>query len=70
MSYNGTIEVSCSDIDFYQRKIIRLEDDINILHDELAKLRAQLRIAEDYEIKYNILLKTTQTEIEELREEL
>jgi len=45
MSYNGTIEVSTSDIDFYQRKIIRLEDDINILHDELSKLRVKLRIA-------------------------
>lgn len=32
MSYNGMIEVTCSDADFYQRKIMRLEDDISILH--------------------------------------
>ena len=45
MSYNGTIEVAVNDVDFYQRKIIRLEDDISILHDELAKVRARLRVA-------------------------
>lgn len=45
MSYNGTIEVTCTDADFYQRKIIRLEDDIGILHEELSRHRAKLRIA-------------------------
>jgi hypothetical protein len=68
MSYNGSIEVSVSDVDFYQRKIIRLEDDISILHEELAKLRTRLRVAEDYEIKYHILLKNSEAELMELRE--
>jgi len=67
MSYNGTIEVTCSDADFYQRKIMRLEDDIGLLHEELAKHRAKLRIAEDFEIKYNILLKTSEAEIKKLK---
>ena len=56
MAFNGMIEVAVNDVDFYQRKIIRLEDDIGILHDELAKVRTKLRVAEDYEIKYHILL--------------
>lgn len=60
MSFNGTIEVSCSDSDFYERKILRLEDDISILHEELAKVRTKLRIAEDFEIKYHILLESSE----------
>ena len=32
MAFNGLIEVAVNDADFYQRKIIRLEDDIGILH--------------------------------------
>jgi hypothetical protein len=39
------MEVSSSDADFYQMKIIRLEDDLALLHEELAKNRAKLRIA-------------------------
>ena len=45
------------DIDFYLRKITRLEDDLNIVQDELARARVRLRRAEDFEIKYDLLIK-------------
>jgi hypothetical protein len=48
-----------SDVDFYTRKISRLEEDNSSLLEELAKLRARLRTAEDFEIKYHILLKNS-----------
>lgn len=54
--------------DFYQRKIMRLEDDICIVHDELARIKTKLRVAEDFKIKYEILLKTSEEEIIELKQ--
>jgi hypothetical protein len=45
--------------DFYERKIMRLEEDLELLQEELTKVRFRLRNAEDFEIKYHILLKTT-----------
>lgn len=45
------------DIDFYLRKVTRLEGDLNIVQDELSRARVRLRRAEDFEIKYDLLLK-------------
>jgi len=45
--------------DFYERKIRRLEEDLVMIQEELTKVRFRLRNAEDFEIKYHILLKTT-----------
>lgn len=39
------IEVSQSDIDFYRRKIQNLEEENLYLHEDVAKLRAKLRVA-------------------------
>lgn len=41
-------ELTLSDIDFYERKIKTVEQDNIYLHEEIMKLRARLRIAEDY----------------------
>jgi vacuolar-type H+-ATPase subunit I/STV1 len=48
-------ELGQGDLDFYIRKVRRLENDNNILQDELNKVRVRLRRAEDYEIKYEVL---------------
>jgi hypothetical protein len=45
------------DIDFYMRKITRLENDLIQSQEELSKVRIRLRKAEDYEIKYDLILK-------------
>lgn len=45
------------DINFYVRKINRLENDFGILQDELSSARVRLRKAEDFEIKYDLVLK-------------
>lgn len=45
-----------NDLDFYVRKVRRLETDNAQLTDELNKLRVKLRRAEDFEIKYEVLL--------------
>jgi hypothetical protein len=37
-----------NDLDFYVRKVRRLENDNNIIQDELNKLRVKLRRAEDF----------------------
>ena len=51
------IQTPRSDIDFYERKIFRLEGDIAALHEELNTARTRLRTAEDFQIKYELLLK-------------
>jgi spore coat polysaccharide biosynthesis protein SpsF (cytidylyltransferase family) len=61
------IEVSCSDIDFYERKIARLEEDNVMLHEELANVRSRLRTAQDYEIRYELLMQSSNDEIQRLR---
>jgi hypothetical protein len=45
------------DINFYIRKINRLENDLGLLQDELSSARIRLRKAEDFEIKYDLVLK-------------
>jgi hypothetical protein len=47
--------VSGNDLDFYVRKVRRLENDNNIIQDELNKVRVRLRRAEDFEIKFDLL---------------
>ena len=54
--------------DFYERKIRRLEEDLVMIQEELTKVRFRLRNAEDFEIKYHILLKTTQAEMYKLQD--
>lgn len=45
------------DINFYIRKVNRLEGDLSLLQDELSGARVRLRKAEDFEIKYDLVLK-------------
>lgn len=55
------------DMDFYSRKINRLENDNNQIHEEVNKLRIRLRRAEDFELKYELSLKqmcTLQSDID------
>lgn len=47
--------IGSNDLDFYARKVRRLENDNNIIQDELNKVRVRLRRAEDFEIKYDLL---------------
>jgi len=54
-------------MDFYSRKINRIENDNSDLHEEVNKLRMRLRRAEDYELKYELSLKqmcTLQSDID------
>lgn len=53
--------VSLNDIDFYVRKVRRLENDNNIIQDQLNKVRVRLRRAEDFEIKFDLLTAETNT---------
>lgn len=53
-------EASISNMDFYERKIRKLEECNYDLLEELSILRNRLRIAEDFEIKYTILLKNSE----------
>ena len=48
---------SKTDITFFQRKCQRLEDDLNMLQDELSSARLRLRRAEDFQIKYDLIVK-------------
>ena len=50
------IEVPLSDIDFYEKKIIRLQADLVSLQGQLNQARLRLRTSEDYQIKYELLL--------------
>lgn len=45
------------DIDFYQRKVNRLEADLTALQEELSLTRFRLQKAEDFEDKYEALFK-------------
>lgn len=47
--------LTSNDLDFYIRKVRRLENDNNIVQDELNKVRVRLRRAEDFEIKYELV---------------
>lgn len=49
------------DMDYYLRKITRLENENNGVQDELAKAKVKLRRAEDFEIKFDLLLKQNST---------
>jgi hypothetical protein len=55
-----------NDLDFYVRKVRRLESDNNILQDELNKVRIRLRRAEDFEIKYEVVAGETSSLKKEL----
>lgn len=44
-------------MEFYQRKIRRIENELAIAQDEVNKLRVKLKRAEDFEMKYEILFK-------------
>lgn len=57
-----TMNSQLSDADFYERKINRLESDIASLHEELNMARGRLRSAEDYQIKYELLLRQSNHE--------
>ena len=57
-----------SDADFYERKIMRLEGDIAALHEELNIARTRLRTAEDFQIKYELLLKQSNMENNRLKQ--
>ena len=46
-----------SDIDFYVRKIHRLEQDLQGCEDELSNAKVRLRRAEDYEYKCELAAK-------------
>ena len=58
--------LTSNDLDFYIRKVRRLENDYNIVQDELNKVRVKLRRAEDFEIKYELV----STELAGLRKEV
>jgi hypothetical protein len=45
------------DVDFYLRKVVRLEGDLAKCQDELSAARIRLRKAEDFELKYEMLAK-------------
>lgn len=60
------------DIDFYQRKVNRLETDLSALQEELSLTRFRLQKAEDFEDKYEVLFKQHQNlfqEYEALKDE-
>lgn len=48
------------DIDYYQRKVHRLENDLTALQDELSLAQFRLNKAEDYEIKYEKIFRENQ----------
>ena len=56
-----------SDIDFYLMKISRLETDLASTQDELMAAKLRLRTAEDFQIKYELLLKQSEQENFRLR---
>lgn len=49
------------DIDFYQRKVSRLEHDLANLQEDLSLAKFRLQKAEDFEDKYDILFKQYQS---------
>jgi hypothetical protein len=44
-------------MDFFKRKVNRLENDCNSMQEDLNKARIRLRRAEDFELKYELILK-------------
>ena len=58
------IEVPNNDIEYYERKVVRMEQDISLLQEELNRVRLRLRTAEDYEIKYRILIKNNEVDLQ------
>lgn len=54
------------DIDFYQRKVNRLEGELNSLQEQLSLNKYRLQKAEDFEAKYEQLFKQHQNTNEEL----
>ena len=56
-----------SDIDFYLMKISRLESDLAATQEELMTARLRLRTAEDFQIKYELLLKQSEQDNYRLR---
>lgn len=58
------IEVPDNDIEYYSRKVVRMEQDISLLQEELNRTRLRLRTAEDYEIKYRILIKNNEVDLQ------
>lgn len=63
------IQVPLSDIDFYERKIRRLQSDLANFQEELTNARLRLRTAEDFQIKYELLLQKSQQENDRLKNE-
>lgn len=47
-----------------------MEQDICILQDELNRVRIKLRTAEDFEIKYRILLKNNEVDLQRAKIEV
>lgn len=62
-------EAHASDVDFYMMKITRLEADLAATQEELMSARLRLRTAEDFQIKYELLLKQSEQENVRLRYE-
>lgn len=60
--YTGGINVQ-----FYEKKIRQLEEENHYNQEELSKCRSRLRAAQDYEIKYEILLKSSQSDMLKLK---
>ena len=56
-----------TDVDFYMMKITRLEADLAANQEELMSARLRLRTAEDFQIKYELLLKQSEQENFRLR---
>lgn len=54
------LDAQISDLDFYLMKIGRLESDLAATQNELISARLRLRTAEDYQIKYELLLKQSE----------
>lgn len=50
-------DVSKNDLEFYQRKIRRLQNELAISQDETNKLRVKLKRAEDFQFKYETIFK-------------
>lgn len=46
-----------TELDFFLRKIKRLEGDMKLLENELSNTKIRLKRAEDYEIKYEVTSK-------------
>lgn len=54
------------DIDYYQRKVNRLENEVSGLQEELSLQQYKLQKAEDFEKKYELLFAQHQNTNEEL----